>query len=93
MLPCDTQSSTDSTNPFAELVQLLSHKTDAEFFVCFVQYDSVHETEEALNNAVLEKLYYLEKMITRRVLIERISEISNRDITAWIRSETRLRHM
>ena len=93
MFRSDTHSSTDSDNPFTELVQLLTHKTDAEFFLSFAQFDSAHETEEALNDAVLENLFFLEKMISRRILVERICEISNRDITGWIRSESRLRHM
>jgi hypothetical protein len=93
LLPSNSQSSSDTVTPFSDLVQQLSRKTDAEFFVCFAQFDSTHESEESFNNAVLEKLYFLEKMISRRLLVERISEISNRDITAWTRSEPRLRHV
>ena len=93
ILPSISQSSSEAGNPFTDLVQLLSQKTDADFFISFAQFDSQHDTADDFNNAQLEKLYHLEKMVSRRILVERVCEISNRDITAWIRSEPRIRYM
>lgn len=79
-----------SGDAFKSLVEILRTKTDVEFFSSFAHFNSDQKDNECFNEEMLVKLFYLEVMVSEFMLLNKISNISNRDITAWIRSEPRI---
>ena len=81
-----------STNldTFEGFVEYLHGKDSLDLFKSTVNIDIQDLSAKEFNRKLWERLLFLEKMVSRQMMLQQISEIPNMVIKSWLNSEQRI---